>query len=98
MTKLGYTGVIEQEYDKITRREEVTRNAQTTINSLCDYAREVITGSMEEFTGDSNAIYIMATTNISSFLLRKGNQMLNGMFAPLKRDGVTKMYELGWGS
>jgi hypothetical protein len=40
MEQIGYNMVIQQEYDKITSREEVTRVAQITINNLCDHTRK----------------------------------------------------------
>ena len=55
------TGVMELEYVRISRKEEVTRSGQTTNNALWDYNRESIIKNMEEFIGDTNAIYLMAT-------------------------------------
>ena len=42
MEKLGHTGRIEQEYARITDKEEITRTAQQTINNMCDYMRKNI--------------------------------------------------------
>ena len=38
----AHYGKIEQEYARITSREEVTRVAQITINELNDYTRKII--------------------------------------------------------
>ena len=45
------------EYDRITSKEAVVKSAQMTINVLCDYMRETIGGSLDEYSGDTNAIY-----------------------------------------
>ena len=54
------------------------RSAQTTIKYICDYMRYTIEESMDEFRGDLNAIYLMGTTNIKSYLLRKKILLLFG--------------------
>jgi hypothetical protein len=52
MEQMGYNNEIEQEYDKITKREEVTKIAQLTINNLCDFTRETIKSNNNSFTWD----------------------------------------------
>ncbi len=39
MEQQVYYGVIQQEYDKLTKKEEVTRIAQIAINNLCDFTK-----------------------------------------------------------
>jgi hypothetical protein len=39
MEQIGYISDILQEDDKITKREEIMKVAQITINSLCDFTR-----------------------------------------------------------
>ena len=60
--------MMELEYVRISRKEEVTRSGQTTNNALWDYNRESIIKNILEFTGDTNAIYIMATKKYSKIL------------------------------
>jgi hypothetical protein len=71
MEQIGYNGDIQQEYDKITKLEEVTRVAQITINSLCDYTRSKILNNMDKYTDDVNAVNFIAATKINTYLLRK---------------------------
>ena len=61
-----------QDYDKLTHKVAVVRSAQTKINELSDYIRRMVEENMDEFRGDINAIYLMGTINISTFLFRKG--------------------------
>jgi hypothetical protein len=37
MEQMGHDSDIQQEYDKIIRKEDVTRIAQITINNPCDF-------------------------------------------------------------
>jgi hypothetical protein len=48
MEQMGYNCDIQKEYDKITKKEEVTRVAQITINSLCDYTRRTIVNNLDK--------------------------------------------------
>ena len=48
----------------------------------------------EEAANDAGAIYFIATTDISTYLLRCGKRMINYMLMPLKRGGIDKLYEL----
>jgi hypothetical protein len=56
MEQIGYSCDIQQEYDKITKREEVMRIAQITINSLCDYTRSAVVDNLDKYRGDVNAV------------------------------------------
>jgi hypothetical protein len=42
--QMGCNCVIQQKYDKITKKEDVTRKAQITINNLCDFTKKTIMG------------------------------------------------------
>jgi hypothetical protein len=55
MEQMGYNSVIQQDYDKITKREEVTEISQITITNLCDSTRKLITGNCDNYTRDINA-------------------------------------------
>ena len=46
------------------------------LNYLCYYMRNTVEESMDEFRGDLNSIYLMGTTNIKSFLVRKNKLLL----------------------
>ena len=56
--------------------------------------RNTIEESLDEFRGDLNAIYLMGTTNIKSYLLRKKMLLLNSIAFPLRREGVMSLHEL----
>ncbi len=71
MEQIGYNSNIQQEYDKITEKEEVMRVAQITINNLCDFIRGTIAGNLEKYMGDVNVVNFIAATKINSYLLRK---------------------------
>ena len=43
---------------------------------------------MDEFRGDINAVYLMGTTNIGNYLIRKRMPLQNALAAPLRRDGI----------
>jgi hypothetical protein len=47
MEQMGYNCDIQQEYDKITKLEKVTRVAQITSNSLCDFTRSAILNNLK---------------------------------------------------
>ena len=49
---------------------------------------------MDEFSGDLNAIYLLGTTSIKSYLFRMKMLLLNGMAFPLRREGVMNLHEL----
>ena len=50
--------------------------------------------NIEEAANDAGAIHFIATTDISTYLLRGGKRMINCMFMPLKRGAIDKLYEL----
>jgi hypothetical protein len=66
MEQLVYNCDIQQEYDKITKKEEVTRVAQITINSLCDYTSTKV-NNPDKYTGDVNAVNFIAATKINTY-------------------------------
>jgi hypothetical protein len=53
MEQIGYNSVIKRVYDKITKKEEITRIAQININNLCDLARKTVIGNWDNYTEDS---------------------------------------------
>jgi hypothetical protein len=94
MEQIGYNWDIQQEYDKITKIEEVTRVAQITINSLCDYTRSTIVNNLDKFTGDVNAVNFIAATKINTYLLRKNKKLVHCVYIPLRNEGVESLFEL----
>jgi hypothetical protein len=48
MEQIGYNCDIQQEYGKITKKEEVTRVAQLTIKSLCVYTRSTVVNNLDK--------------------------------------------------
>jgi hypothetical protein len=75
MEQMGCTGIIQQAYDKITKKEEVTRIAQVTTNILCDFMRQSIVESCDNYTVDTNTVNFIASTNINTFLLRENKNV-----------------------
>jgi hypothetical protein len=94
MEQIGYNCDIQQEYDKITKKEEVTRVAQITINSLCDYTRSTIVNNMEKYRGDLNAVNFIAATKINTYLLRKNRKLVHCVYIPLRNEGMELLHEL----
>jgi hypothetical protein len=94
MEQIGYTCVIQQEYDKITKKEEVTRIAQITINSLCDYTRSTLVNNLDKYTGDVNAVNFIAATKINTYLLRKNRKLVHCVYVPLRNEGLEFLHEL----
>jgi hypothetical protein len=94
LEKLGYVGNIRTEYDKITKREEVTKIAQLTINNLCDHMRTIITENGNEAGKDDKIVYTIANTDIRTYLIRKNKRMINCMYTPIRSRGVEKLFEL----
>ena len=90
----GYSKTIMLEYERLTDKEAVVRSAQSTINILSDYMRESIRYSLDEFTGDTSAVYFCGITPIRSYLLRSGRLLLNGMAAELRRDEIISLHDL----
>ena len=56
LEKIGYSSKIAQEYYKISEGEEIVRSAMTTINTLCDYTRNIIIQSNDDACEDSLSI------------------------------------------
>jgi hypothetical protein len=94
LEKLGHTSTILQEYHKLTTLDAVVRSAQSTLNMLCDHVRNMVNTHIDEFRGDINAVYLMGTTNISHYLIRKRMLLQNALAAPLRREGIIDLYEL----
>ena len=94
MEQMGYNCDIQQEYDKITKKEEVTRVAQITINNLCDYTRRTISNNLDKYTGDVNAVNFIAATKINTYLLRKNRKLVHCVYIPLRNEGMEFLHEI----
>ena len=94
MEQIGYDCDIQQEYDKITKKEEVTKVAQTTINSICDYTRATIVNNLDKYIGDVNAVNFIAATKINTYLLRKSRKLVHCIFIPLRNEGIEFLHEI----
>jgi hypothetical protein len=57
MEQVGLTSVIQQEYGRITNKEEVSRIAQININNLYDFKRKSLINNLDKHTGDTR-LYI----------------------------------------
>ena len=94
MEQIGHDCDIQQEYDKITKLEEVTRVAQITINSLCDYTRCTIVNNLDKYIGDVNAVNFIAATKINTYLLRKNRKLAHCVYIPLRNEGMSSLHEI----
>ena len=94
LEQLGYSDVIQQEYAKITKIEEVTKIAQITINNLCDYTRKIIIGNSDKYSGDIRAVNFIASTKVDTFLLRENKKLVHCVYIPLRNEGVEMLHEL----
>jgi hypothetical protein len=72
--QIGFTSVLQQEYGRITNKEEETTIAQITINNLCDFTRKSIISGLDKYTGDINAIDFIASTYINTYLIRENKK------------------------
>jgi hypothetical protein len=94
MEQIGCNSNIQQEYDKITKQEEVTRVAQITINILCDYTRSTILNNLYIYSRDVNAVNFIASTKINTYLLRKNKKLAHYVFIPLRNEGMEFLHEI----
>jgi hypothetical protein len=94
MEQIGYNCDIQQEYDKITKKEEVTRIAQLTINNLCDYTRGTIVNNLDKYTIDVNAINFIASTKVNTYLLRNSKKLAHCVYIPLRNEGIEFLHEI----
>ena len=74
MEKKGCSTIIQQKYEKITEKEEVTGTVESTIDNLCDFTRKLIIGNRDSYTGDINAMNFTALTKIITCLLKEINK------------------------
>ena len=88
-------GVLEKnQFDKITKKEEITRVAQVTINNLCDYTRSTVVNDLDKYTGDVNAVNFISSTKINTYLLRKNRKLVHCVYIPLRNEGMEFLHEL----
>jgi hypothetical protein len=64
-----YNSVIQQEYDKISKKEKVTKNGKKFIVNLYDFTRKTIIGNYDNYSGDINAVNFIASNKVNTFLL-----------------------------
>ena len=94
MEKLGYDSVLINEFAHITNEESICSSAQTTINSMMDHNRlnkYEGTGIAESSTETVNQIY---SINVNDYLKRSNKILLQCVYTPLKREGLTVYGEL----
>jgi hypothetical protein len=94
MEKLGYNSEIQQEYDKIMKKEEVTRIAQIAINNLCDFTRSSITNNLDKYINDINAVNFITATRINTYLLRQNKKLVHCVYIPLRNEGIEFLQEI----
>jgi hypothetical protein len=94
MEQIGYNCDIQQEYNKITKKEEVTRVAQIMINNLCDYTRSTTVNNLDKYTGDINAVNSIAATKINKCWLRTKRKLFHCVYIPLGNEGMKFLHEI----
>jgi hypothetical protein len=92
---VGVEYVLAQEFDNVTKEEDVCKIAQETINIITDHSRDDIFGenNVEEITS-SLAINQISMTNTGTYLKRKGRVFLNCIQAQLKKEGIETYLDL----
>ena len=56
----------------------------------------MVENHVEEFRGDTEAVYLMGTTNINHYLIRKGMLLHNALAAPMRREGIMSHLGCCW--
>ena len=92
--QLGFRNVVQQEYHRITKKEQVTRMAQITINNICDYTRKSILSDPEKHSGNIIVTNLIASTDIKSYLLRENKRLAHCVYNPLRNEGIEWLHEL----
>jgi hypothetical protein len=82
---MSCNSVLQQEYDQINKKEEVTRIAKISINKICDFTRETIGSNFDNYTVYINAVNFIASTKIISFLLRENNKLVQCEYISLMK-------------
>jgi hypothetical protein len=94
MEQIGYNSEIQQEYDKISKKEEITKIAQLTINNLCDFTRRTILSNLDKYKREAHSVNFMASTKINTFLLRENKKLVHCIYIPLRNEGIKLMHEI----
>ena len=94
LEELGDRTVVKQIYGKITKKEEVTRVAQLTINTISLYMRRILVDNQEKYLSDRLAINFISSMDIRSYLQINGQKLIQCVFTPLKNEGIEKLHEL----
>jgi hypothetical protein len=84
-----------QEFKTVTTVECVCKTAQETMNIITDHTRKMNFGepNIEEIVS-CIAINQIATTNVETYLNRKGRVFLNCILIPFKNEGIVNLWEL----
>jgi len=91
LEKLGFDYVINQEYSKICKHDNVIETAQIAINSLTDNWRKDYVELSEEIEGLNSLI---ASIDVKEFLLRHKRLMSSCLFERLFNSGIEKLKQL----
>jgi len=94
ISNIGYEGVIEQEYDKLCEEDWIIRIGQETINILTDWARKEGYGTNGNGQSSTIAINTVGSINLSTYLKRKKELLMECIYKTLQREGIDTLKEL----
>jgi len=91
---MGYDNVIIQEYDRLSDEDWIIRTGQSTINTLTDWARAEGYGTSENGQSSTIAINLVGSINLTTYLRRKREPLLECFFKTMKHEGIDTLNEL----
>jgi hypothetical protein len=94
LENIGYDSVINQEYGKICKDDEVIKAAQMSINNLTDLARSEKYGREENGQSSTIAINEVGSIYIPNYLVRKNKPLELCVFNALKEEGIERLSDL----
>ena len=92
--KSGSNEVLEQEFLKVTKEDEISESAQKTINILTDCNRENRYRERSESIESNIAIKMIANTKIGTYLDRKKRVFLKCIYATFQKEGIKTFFDL----
>ena len=94
LENIGYDSVINQEYGRICKDDEVIKAAQMSINNLTDLARSEKYGREENGQSSTIAINEVGSIYIPNYLVRKNKPLELCVFNALKEEGIERLSDL----
>ncbi len=92
--EVGNNYSMSQDFDKITKLEEVCEIAQETLNVIVDKTRQENYGEKSDVIESTIAINQIAQTNVNIYLKRKSRVFLSCIWRPFKKEGLETFLDL----